>query len=114
MKGKVVGVVQNSVVIKVDVITDTEGIMSRMNSKGEIYTNKDRIFNPNKLLDYEILYNDKSVGKISDVIGRISDFFLVGDIQNKDIASAMVGKDVEILKQNRKRKKQQKPKPYKR
>ncbi|PKP58629.1 MAG: hypothetical protein CVT89_02510 [Candidatus Altiarchaeales archaeon HGW-Altiarchaeales-2] len=108
MKGKILSIVQNSVVIKADVRTDTEGIMGGMNSKGELYTNKYGAFNPNKLLNYEILYNDKSVGKISTIIGRVSDFFLVADIRDKGITSSIVGEDVEILKQNRNRKKQQK------
>lgn len=99
MKGKVLTAVQNSVVIKTD-INEAKKAMSGTNSKGHANGS----FNPNKLLNYEILYNNKIVGKISNIIGRTSDFFLVGTV-NKDIASEMVGKDIEILKQKRKRKK---------
>lgn len=102
MKGKVLTAVQNSVVIKTD-INEAKKAMSGTNSKG--YANGSK-FNPNKLLNYEILYNNKSVGKISNIIGRTSDFFLVGTIHDKDITPAVVGEDVEILKQKRKRKKQ--------
>ncbi len=113
MKGKILSVVQNSVVIKTD-ITDAKGSMNGMNSKGGLYTDGSKL-NPNKLLNYEILYNNKSVGKISNLIGRVSDFFLVGTIRDKGITSAMVGEDVEILKQNRNGKKQQRwsNQPYK-
>jgi len=113
MKGKILTVVDNSVVIKTD-ITEAKRAMSGMNSKGSLYTNGSK-FNPNKLLNYEILYNNKSVGKISNLIGRVNDFFLVGTIHDKGITPAMIGKDVEILKQNRNGKKQQKwsNQPYK-
>lgn len=107
MKGKVINVVQNSVVIKADVRTDNERIMSEMGSKKglkEKYEN----FNPNKLVNYEILFNNKFMGKISKVIGRIDDFFLVGDILDSEVASNIVGEDVEILKyQTKKDKKKQ-------
>lgn len=90
MEGKVLTVVKNSVVIKTN-IAETKKAMNG-------------IFNPNKLLNYEILYKNKSVGKISNIIGRTDDFFLVGTIPDKNIASSIVGEDVEILKQNKKKK----------
>jgi len=108
MKGKVLSVVQNSVVIKADIKTFPEGTMNGVDSKDRLYTDKHWDFNPNKLLNYEILYNAQSVGKISNIIGRVGDFFLVGDIRDKGLASSIVGEDVEILKQNKNKKQEKK------
>ncbi len=109
MKGKIISVVQNSVVIKADARTDVKGgAMYGMDSKGLLDANMAGNFNPNKLLNYEILLDDKLLGKISTVIGRVNDFFLVCDLYDKNVTSAKVGEDVEILKQNRNKKE-----PYK-
>lgn len=112
MKGKIISVVQNSVVIKADVKTDTKKMMFGMGSKGsskERYEN----FNLNKIVNYKILVNNKFLGKISKVIGRIDDFFLVGDIYDKKIASDIVGEDVEILRHQNKQSNKNKKKKWK-
>ncbi len=107
MKGKIISVVQNSVVIKADVRTDIKGgIMYGMDSKGWLDADSSVKFNPNKLLNYEILSDDKVLGKISNVIGKVNDFFLVCDLYDKGITLDMMGEDVEILKRTHNKKKQ--------
>lgn len=107
MKGKIISVVQNSVVIKADVRTDIKGgIMYGMDSKGWLDADSSVKFNPNKLLNYEILSDDKVLGKISNVIGKVNDFFLVCDLYDKGITFDMMGEDVEILKRTHNKKKQ--------
>jgi len=107
MKGKIISIVQNSVVIKADVRTDIKReTMYGTDSKRGLNANSSVNFNPNKLLNYEILHNDKVLGKISNVIGRVNDFFLVCNLYDNCITSNIFGEDVEILKQNRTRKEQ--------
>jgi len=90
MNGKIVSVVKNSCVIKPDIKTD-ESI-------------KQKAFNPNKILNYKIFLKDKIIGKISNVIGRTDNFFLVGELNEHYNLSTILDKDVEILKEEKKKK----------
>ena len=80
--------------------------MYGMDSKGWLDADSSVKFNPNKLLNYEILSDDKVLGKISNVIGKVNDFFLVCDLYDKGITFDMMGEDVEILKRTHNKKKQ--------